>query len=165
MMRRRFRAAALLLPLLVCQCAHSGLSKGTEPAVKVMDVDLPVDNGTARVHFEISNLNDFPITLTRVSLEMGGKFQGPNLPSYDSVYLEVPAHDTGEISIEFAVNRVIEYQGTGPIIPSGVTPSTGASGPDLGNDDQITRIVLMGNLSFSTPNGKLKKKIREQREV
>lgn len=165
MIRGRILAAALFVPLLVCQCAHNGLTKGTEPAVKLMDVDLPVDNGTARVNLEISNLNDFPITLTRVSLEMGGKYQGPNLPIYDSVYLEVPAHDTGEISIEFAVNRVIEYQGTGPIIPAGVTPSTGASGPGLGDDDQITRIVLMGNLSFSTPNGKIKKKVREQREV
>ena len=165
MMRGPIRAAALLLPLLACQCAHDGLPKGTEPAVKLTDIVLPVDSGTARVNLEISNPNDFPITLTRVNLEMGGKFQGPNLPVYDSVYLEVPAHDSGDISIELAVNRVIEYQGTGPRIPSGVGPSTGASGPDLGSDDQYTVVVLMGNLSFSTPNGRIKKKIHEQREV
>ena len=165
MKRGRIRAAALLLPLLVCQCAHTGSTKGNEPPVKIMNMDLPVEDGIARVNLEISNPNDFPITLVRVNLEMGGKFQGPNLPIYDSVYLEVPAHDSSDISIEMAVNRIIEYQGTGPIVPSGVTPSPGASGPNLGDEDRLSVIVLMGDLSFSTPNGRIKKKIREQREV
>jgi hypothetical protein len=167
-MQGRNLVLALFVPLALCHCGHAGGSfpKGQEPAVHVTDLELPADEGPGQVTLDISNPNDWPVTLVRLQLEVGGAVQGRNSPGYDSVHLEVPSHGSQSLAIEMDLQTPVTVRsgatpGTMPPIP----PDAGGSGGSVHpmTDPGGAVVMVIGRLYFKTPQGTLSAKVSEKR--
>jgi hypothetical protein len=158
-------AVALLMPLALSRCGHAGFPKGSEPTVKMTDLTLPLEDGPARVELEISNPNDWPMTLVRLSLSMGGDFQGSNLPIYDTVHREIPPHASESLEVELLVERLDRYRRRGPEVPAGIPPEPRTGEPRVPDEARMRVVELIGRLYFNTPQGRLTRQVHEKREL
>jgi hypothetical protein len=142
---------AVVLALAGCASAGKRASGGLEPKIELTDVYVSgtlvsagSDRSQARLSFEISNPNDWPMTLIRIQAELAGDMSARSRPEVESLRLQIAGKDSEEVILELDVTRIRPR--------SFVRPGTG-SPPEQPPPDRPFSVDLRVRAFFRTPHG------------